>query len=169
MIFYGFVHWDSKILGNCHWFLRILSKISTWAEHACFSFPCTWTEIFIFLRCWQHNIVWYYHVRVRGAQRHTKHAFSELEQYYSCFCVSVDKKNTMMLLLSKCEPSPHLSLLPLPPPSAPHRVYMYTLTQCHHYSCCVNPVGTHLTLVNIRNWWWWWWVGCARDLLNDPE
>ena len=77
----------------------------------------------------------------------------ELEQYYSWSCVSVNKKNTMMMLCSKCKHSPHPSFLPLPPYSPPRRLSIYMLTQEHHYSCCVTPFGTPLTLVNISDRW----------------
>ena len=72
----------------------------------------------------------------------------ELEQYHSCFCMIVNEKYTMMLLLSKCEPSPHPPFLQLPPSFPPRRLSICTLTQDHHYSCCVTPFGTPLTLTN---------------------
>ena len=49
---------------------------------------------------------------------------------------------------------------------------MYTLTQYHHYSCCVTPVGTPLTLANISNRWWevgWGFVSLKEDCSHSVE
>ena len=67
--------------------------------------------------------------------------------------VSVDKKNTMLLLLSKSEHSPLQSLLPLLPSSLPRLLSVYKLTQGHHSSGYVTPFGTPLTLSNISDRW----------------